>query len=458
MKMKNIINFLGVLTVVCLFSCDKHYLDVKSDKSMVIPASLRDFQAMLDNRNVMNAGVGLLLGEISSDNFYIERKDWLNLSSAYEKNGYVWAKDIFQGSLSSDWNNSSLAILYANIALEGVEKMAKNDQNKAEWNYVKGSALFLRSLHFYHMAQLFCKTFIRETASNDLGIPLRLESDLTIVSKRATVMETYTRIIEDLKLSAELLPQVSSVKTRPSRAAAYALLSRVYLVTGEYESCKAAAKKALEDYNTLIDYNTVNIKANYPFQLYNDEVVFHCNLLSTSVLISPRMKVNKALYDKYAATDIRKTAWYYPYTDGSGIGYKGSYNGSLAFFSGLSIGEIYFNLIESLARTGNNEEARKILNEFLISRYSKGAFEPITTNEAKELMDIILVERRKELAFRGLRWTDLRRLNLEENRKETVSRNLGEETFYLYPNSQQYVLPIPESVIKLTGMSQNERE
>ena len=42
----------------------------------------------------------------------------------------------------------------------------------------------------------------------DLGLVLRMTSDINEPTKRATVQETYYQIIKDLKEAAELLPSV----------------------------------------------------------------------------------------------------------------------------------------------------------------------------------------------------------------------------------------------------------
>ncbi|MBN8856731.1 MAG: RagB/SusD family nutrient uptake outer membrane protein, partial [Sphingobacteriales bacterium] len=74
-----------------------------------------------------------------------------------------------------------------------------------------------------------------------------------------------------------------------------------------------------------------------------------------------------------------------------------------------------------------------------------------------QALDTILVERRKELPFRGVRWTDLRRLNLE-GRTITLTRVLNGTTYQLPPNSKLYTLPIPPDVIIFNpNMKQNPR-
>jgi starch-binding outer membrane protein, SusD/RagB family len=65
------------------------------------------------------------------------------------------------------------------------------------------------------------------------------------------------------------------------------------------------------------------------------------------------------------------------------------------------------------------------------------------------------MERKKELLFRGLRWTDLRRLNKESNLASTISHVYNGTSYSVIPNSYQYTFPIPLDIIQLSGIQQN---
>jgi hypothetical protein len=96
------------------------------------------------------------------------------------------------------------------------------------------------------------------------------------------------------------------------------------------------------------------------------------------------------------------------------------------------------------------------LDSLLTHRWRTGTFTPYSISSAAEALDTILVERRKELAFRGLRWSDLRRLN-REAWPITLTRNLNGVLYTLTPNSELYTLPIPPDVINFSGIMQNPR-
>jgi hypothetical protein len=76
--------------------------------------------------------------------------------------------------------------------------------------------------------------------------------------------------------------------------------------------------------------------------------------------------------------------------------------------------------------------------------------------DATEALNIILIERRKELLMRGLRWMDIKRLN-KEDAGIVMKRTINGQTYTLLPNDLRYSFPIPEDVISLSGMQQNPR-
>jgi len=68
---------------------------------------------------------------------------------------------------------------------------------------------------------------------------------------------------------------------------------------------------------------------------------------------------------------------------------------------------------------------------------------------------LILRERRKELIFRALRWSDLRRLNKETRYRVTLARTINGVVHELKYDSDRYTLQISADVINRTGMPQN---
>jgi hypothetical protein len=446
-----------------LFSCSKSsFLDKKPNTNFIIPTTLPDFQALLDNDAVM--GRTTALGELSADNLYLRDSFWLYLD-AKERNAYIWAPgDIYNGQgQQDDWNLPYEQVFYANVVLDGLAKMVVDSTNAQDWKTLKGAALFTRAYAFYNLAQVFAPVYDGLSAPTDLGIPLRLSPDVNAPSVRASLQQTYSQILDDLRKADNLLPSALPLanRNRPSKPAAFAMQARVYLSMRAYDSARIYADSCLQLDSTLIDYNSLSTSSNFPFTILNLETIYQSSFFTGSnqsleEFLCPDCVVDSGLYASYTPADLRRQV-FYRRLNGSGYpNLKGSYSGSIYPFSGLATDEVYLVRAECRARAGDQTGALSDLNTLLAKRWMSGNFTPFMATTVAEALDTILVERRKELAFRGLRWTDLRRLN-KEGANITLTRLLFGQTYQLPPNSPYYVLPIPPDVIALSGIQQNQR-
>lgn len=437
-------------------SCNKKdFLDKKPSTDLVVPSTLEDFQALLDNDDKMSGTP--VLGELSADNYYLPYSFWQNLNTR-EHNAYTWKRDIYEGQGQvDDWDLPYKQVFYANVVLEGLSKLAMNSSNEQQWKTLQGAALFIRAYAFYNLAQVFAPMYDSITAATDLGIPLRLSSDVNPVSVRSTMKQTYDKILSDLRAASSLLPAALPIsnRNRPSKPAALALLARACLSMRAYDSAGLYADSCLQLYDVLMDYNTIS-NNNFPFTKLNTETLYQSRFVSTQVLVGllvANCVVDSNLYRSYAAGDLRQALFYT--INGAGLpNIKGSYTGGILAFSGLATDEIHLVRAECFARAGNISAAMDGLNALLQKRWARGSFVPFTASTAAQARDLILAERRKELAFRGIRWTDLRRLN-KEGAGIRPGRVLNGVPYQLAPNDPRYVLTIPPDVIALSGIPQN---
>ncbi|WP_316824727.1 RagB/SusD family nutrient uptake outer membrane protein [Pedobacter miscanthi] len=456
--MKPIFMLMWLLLSGLLFSsCQKEFLDKKPDKALLIPTTLEDFTALMDNLSIFN--ISPALQEISADDFYATDAAVAGFTTVVQKNSYLWSGDLYQNEPCADWNLPYQQIFYSNIILDGLKNLEGVEGSKSAWNTAKGSALFHRAFAFYNLVQLFSRTYDRKTAGEDLGIPLRLTADVNAKVGRATMQQVYDQLTIDLLEAEKLLPQQTRFKSRPSRAAVDALLARVYLGMENYELADKYAASALALNRSLLDYNTISLTASNPFPSSpatdNPEVIFYDKLIPYGFTSSTRATVADELYQLYADKDLRKSIFF----AGTAPFYvKGRYTGSrLQLFGGLAVDELYLIRAESLARLGQFADAMKELNTLLVTRWAKGTFQALNANDAEDALKIILKERRKELAFRGLRWGDLKRLNKDPRFAKTIVRTVAGQLYRLNPGDKRYVLPIPAEEIVASGIVQNER-
>lgn len=448
--MKN--NFLILLTMLAMTSCMNDWLSIRPDQKMVVIKSPGDIRALLDNADILNAG-NPLLGEASSDNFALSQASWAALSSFEHKNAAIWATDIFQENSSLCWENSFQKIFYCNLALERIQELPENEKTSTEGKNLKGTALFFRAWAYFHVAQVFCDQY-SGNASSVLGLPLRLESDMEIPSKRSSLQETYELIISDLQEAVELLEEVSVVKSRPGKAAAYGLQAKVYLQSGQYDNALKAAEKLLSIHSTLLNFQSLDSIKAYPFDRFNEEVIFHSTLRSSGIFTTSNLSVASELLQSYAEGDLRKTLFFVKRPAGF-MGFRGSYNGNNTFFNGISVNEMILIAAECHARLGNLTKSKEYMNGLLVKRFKASQFIPVNMEGKEQALALILQERNKELVFRGIRWHDLKRL--KEEYSITLVRNIGAEKYSLPPGDKKWTLPFPPNVIRLSGMQQNER-
>lgn len=464
MKKNRWILIVQVFLLLAICACSKSFLDQKPNLSQGVPSTLTDCQAMLDDYQRMNASYSDH-AEAASDNYYLNDNVYNSLpnvnNSPEDRYNYSWNP---QGEHVSAWLTSYQVVYSANLILNTLEQIAPTEAN---YQLVKGSALFFRAFAFYHLAQLFCKPYISATATVDLGIPLRLTPDLYERSTRGTVQQVYDRITQDLKDALALLPDGVGVKSRPSKTAAYAMLARVYLAMQDYAQAGKMADESLKLQSTLIDYNstsatpTATTVSSNPsaasFMRFNAEVIFQA-VTVYNTLDQFNMQVHPDLYNSYATTDRRRFVFFRQDR------YRGNYDGSNGnaqsnnLFMGLATDELYLIRAECYARAGNTALAMADLNTLMAKRMVPPYVNRTATN-ANDALVQILTERRKELIFRTIRWTDLRRLNQDSQFAITLRRDQNTIPYTpLQPNDLRYTFLIPtREVINVTGMAQNPR-
>ena len=449
MKQKYFLILLFCITLLC--GCKK-FLDEKSDKSLVVPSSINDLQALLNYSNELNADYTYAV-EIGSDDYYITTADWQARVSS-ERNAHVWSDETFNDN-AGQWSGPYSVVYICNVVLDNLAKLGTSAGTSQEINNIKGQALFFRSFAFYNLLQVFARPYSADSAELQLGIALRLDADLNKPTKRATLKQSYDQLIGDTKETVMLLPDFSSLKTQPSRGAAYALLARTYLSMSDYSNALKYADSALQLNSSLLDYNMLNASATNPVPQFNTECIFHATFLSTNS-VNLLSKADSGLYQSYTTNDLRRQVFFKNNGNGT-FSFKGSYDASSRTFYGLATDEMYLIRAECFARAGNSSAAMTDLNTLLYKRWKTGTFIPYTAINATDALNKILTERRKELLMRGLRWSDLRRLNKEQQFAKTLKRVLDNKEYYLYPNSPAYVFPIPNLIIQMTGIQQNER-
>ncbi|QDH81200.1 RagB/SusD family nutrient uptake outer membrane protein [Echinicola soli] len=439
-----------IISIVHLLTACDSFLDEKPNTGLVVPDNLEDIQALFDNDYVMNRNADL--GEIASDDYMITTAEWESWNET-ARNAHVWNEEIFPSGRSVAWNNLYQQVFYANVALEQLDKI-RVDKDELQWNQIYGRALVYRASAFYNLLKIFTMPY--HIAPEDFGIPIKLEADVNKLVGRASISQSYGQVLQDLENSIPYLPDKVPVTTRPSRQAAYGLLSRVYLTMGDYEKVLEYTGKALDLQAELMDYSTLNASGPFGFSGLNKEIIYCSYFSSGSVAYTSDAFIVPELYGEYGSGDLRKDLFFTSPNEEGLVKFKGTYMGNLYQFDGIATDELLLSRAEAAVRLGDDALALRCLNLLLEHRYEDGLFEEVSGLSGEELLGKILQERRKELVFRGLRWEDLRRLTGSSYEK-TIVRQLGDLTYQLKPGDAKYAFPIPLDEIQLNGIPQNPR-
>ncbi len=106
----------------------------------------------------------------------------------------------------------------------------------------EGEALFLRSLFYYYLAQIFC------------NIPLILDETTTPDQpvNQVPASEVYAQLIQDLTRAEELLPvrYPQGQEGRATKGAAATLLAKVYLIVGDRGRAATVLRRIIDNYAT----------------------------------------------------------------------------------------------------------------------------------------------------------------------------------------------------------------
>ncbi|MCY1515163.1 Starch-binding associating with outer membrane [compost metagenome] len=380
------------------------------------------------------------LNLITGDEYLIIDNGLEKLSKDLERDAYLWKTDRFKiESGLAEWYRPYQQIFYANIVLEGLENNKEGSSKPAEYNNVKGAALFYRALAFYNLIQIFCPVYEEKNASNTEGIALRLSADVNLQPKKSSLQESYEQIITDLKLAQQLLPEKALTKNRPGSHAATALLARVFLAMSNYADAEKWASAALQIDKRLIDYNTIpqGVSAPFPDPLpnNNDELIYSVLKIGYTFGGVGVLRVDNELLNSFDEKDLRPKIFFYKPASGA-VNNKN--------YDGLANDEMYLIQAECLIRRGQFAPAAALMNTLGVNRFQKGSYIPITFTNENDALNHIILERRKELFGREtLRWTDLKRFNKDPRFAKTLHRTYNGVAYQLNPQSPLYVYPSP---------------
>lgn len=418
-----------------IFSACNKFLDVKP-KGIILPEKVADYEGIL-NSPTLTKTFPINLLDFADDNFNNPNA----LDQSPTANGYFWRPIITINEKASPevWGPLYRAIYDTNVIINGIPKASGGTE--AQKQSVLGEALVIRASCHLTLLTVFAKAYNPATAATDPGLPLVTSTNVTDkVPGRSTVKATLDGIINDVTTAINGLPASNVNRYRVSKYAAYGLLSRVYLYMADFPNAKKYTDLALEAPHVLLNYNAYTDKAKMPVYDLNPEVLWQRSAVTGSPVF---MLYSDDLKSYFNSSDIRYQ--FLTVTNNSGLGRSGL-PGTYNF--GITFPEMYLTKAELLAREGKYNDAMDVVNTIRRNRIKTADYANQSAANPEEALVKVLAERRRELAYSGTRWFDMKRLDQEGRMPEIKRINLVTQQVdaSLPPHSPKYTFEIPVRV------------
>ena len=308
---------------------------------------------------------------------------------------------------------------YETINISNNILSAINVVNAADQNRVKGEALFIRAAMYFELIKFYAKPYTAGSITTNLGVPIVLTPtrgiDESSKVPRSTVEQVYTQILADLNEAESLLPNTNG--NYATKAAAAAILSRVYLQMERFPDARDAANRAI----TVATANGKSLAPTYAAAFNNSsnsaEYLFAIQVSAQDGSNNMHLYWSIPAYGgrdgdvsiqashlaQYGLTDARLALFY----SGAGDTRSGKWQQQYKVVPIIRLAELYLTRAEANLRAGTSIGASPM------SDINK-------TRQRAELLPFviaptlpqILLERKLELAHEGHTIHDFKRLRL----------------------------------------------
>lgn len=463
MKKRNLL----LLLLLALTACNKK-LDIAPENTLVD----RDvFKTEGGSEQALSEAYYNLLKAVTNS-FTYTYADYttptLKVAPFYEtyKNGGATPTDY---NVVNTWTLFYGAINSANNVIAKVPAFATYREEKQ--NQFVSEAKFVRAYCYFNLLCLFGDGALVGDESG-LGLPLQLTPfegyNTGEIIGRSSNKEVYVQIIKDLTEGVTSLPDRYSdemkTRTRATKGAVNALLTRVYLFRGDYANAALSAQAVLdkrpsvyqlsENLHALFPANpsgvSITPSSEYIFGFPVSQMVSNNTSASNNIGNQYYFKrsywINPDFINEFEPNDLRvsELMWrgdsiYNPNMLNEKTTFKFNNQNGRDNVPLIRLAEVMLSKAEALTRTsGINSEAVQLLNE-VRNRAIKAAvpFSNTDFTSAEDLLAMILQQRKFELAFEGINRYDMIR-----NKIPLTSPDLP---------ANKKVLPVPQSEIDISN-------
>ncbi|MGF6929357.1 tetratricopeptide (TPR) repeat protein [Chitinophaga sp. W2I13] len=444
--MKRLIYFVAVMALAT--GCRK-YVEIDQIGKRT-PTYTKDYRALLDNNSQLEAGFSLTIYS-GDDTRFLDSSKQATMTDI-NGNAYTWQPQYWSDTQSDgDWDKLYKAIYTCNEVLAGV--MASENGTDADKKQLFAEALTHRAYAYWCLVNIYSAQYDAATAATDPGVPLLLTPDLFASLQRVSVATVYNQITGDLKQAVDALPALPDYNTRPSKAAAYAMLARTYLMTRDFTTARSYAEQALALQNGVLDLRDYTTSvATFPYRLKDPEVIFskiNAGFYQGGIQLDTALLSLLGTKDMRYALFVKPGGNFFPAFTGYGYWrYRYSREGN-TITQGPGVPEMMLIKAECAARSGDAVTATNVLNSLREKRFLTADYTAYTPGTPAEALSRVVDERKREFFGTGLRWFDQKRLNKDAAFAKTVTRTFKGVNYTLEPNSNRYIFPIGTKYILL---------
>ncbi|MDE5554619.1 MAG: RagB/SusD family nutrient uptake outer membrane protein [Muribaculaceae bacterium] len=434
MKLKNIFASLLIVAATALTGCDS-FLDIQP-VGKVIPTTVPEFRSLITEA-YLTVPDDRGLASFRSDEILLDATMSSNDLGSYLD---IWRWNDAtpdENTAAFSWRQFYHVLFIANYVIESEHLMT--DGTTEDIKQMVGEAYMLRAYMHFILANLHAPAYTACNPATTKAIPLKLDSDVEGVLTRDNLEDVYNAILNDLdaaerNLNVDEWPE--GLNYRFTTLSVDALRSRVMLYMGNWSESQKASDRVLARQNTLS-----SITNELPNAYNSAENILALEQIMTAQY-ARAFKVNRDFYRLYSSSDLRRRAYFNQVTSSNILLTKG---GSNTYTCSFRVAEMLLNAAESACHEGHTDQAAEYLLTLQRKRYNdNGAAKEaaVAAMDADQLLNEILEERARELAFEGHRWFDLRRTT-----RPRIERSYRGETYVLEENDDRYTIRIPSEAI-----------
>ena len=291
-----------------------------------------------------------------------------------------------------------------------------------ELRQVQGQALALRAFCYLHLVQHYQFTYLKDKDAPCVPIYTEPSNNETVPKGKSTVAQVYQRIFDDLNLAQDYLKNYvrsgDNQKFKPNVAVVNGLLARAYLLTGQWKEAAKVAEAARAGYTlmtTTAEYEGFNNISNkewiwgFPQIPSQSDASYNFYYLdATYVGAYSSFMADPHLKDTFTEGDIRLPL--FQWMREGYLGYKKFHMRAddTADLVLMRAAEMY--LIEAEAKVRDGVALAQAVAPLNTLRNARGVGDYEVTGKSQEdVINEILMERRRELWGEGFGITDILR-------------------------------------------------